>query len=90
MLLNLQRKKKVHISWYKYFGLPPPLQPTGSSTETTTAALIHSLSGNQLPLIPTVTRVCCHKAYTNASRWAGPSKPVCDPCKGPCASRALP
>lgn len=36
-------QKKVHILWYKYFGLPPPRQPTGSSTGTTTAALLRAV-----------------------------------------------
>lgn len=53
-------QKKVHIFWYKYFGLPPPRQPTGSSTGSTAAALLRAESGKRL--IPTATNVCCNKS----------------------------
>lgn len=53
-----KRKKKVHILWYKYFGLPPPpRQPTGSAQEAQQPS--PELPGKRL--IPTAPSVCCNK-----------------------------
>lgn len=77
--------KKVHILWYKYFGSPPPLQPTSSSTETTTAALstavlaLASLRSPQPPVFAATQ--ACATCITPALRVAPKClhRPTCPP-----------